>query len=87
MPLGQPKPGLHKIHNGTKQAVKTSVVIAPGDTLAVSEDLATQLTGLSTAFKPGDAPDMSFIDPPEVVEEPKDAPKKATRARKAKKAN
>jgi len=57
MPLNPPvKSGLRPLHNGSKQPAKVNVVVAPGDTVEVSDDVAAQLQAATTAFKDGAAP-------------------------------
>lgn len=50
--LGDP---LRRLRNRTKQTAKVTVHVAPGDELAVSDDVAAQLEAATTAFGPAGA--------------------------------
>lgn len=75
-------PGLHRIHNGSKQTAKVQISVAPYDELEVSDDVAAQLP---SAFKDGPAPPWpDEWNPP--AAEPVKAEKAPARKRAAKKA-
>lgn len=68
--LRDPIPGLRPIRNGSKDVLKPSLVVQPGDELFVSDDVAAQL--LSAGFK---ASPVAVDAPAEADEEPP-APKR-----------
>lgn len=92
--LKSPVPGLRRLRNDSKQPAKVSVIVAPGDELEVSDDLASQLQAASGAIKPAEglAPFPDLSSEPEAPAdsagiEPADAPTAtpAKRARASKK--
>lgn len=84
--LKPPTPGLHRIHNKSKQTAKVQVNVAPYDELEVSADVAAQLEQ-SGQFAEGAAPEWpdewNAPAPDAAAEEAPPAPKKAARAKKA----
>lgn len=83
-----PVPGLRPIHNRSNQPAKVQVVIAPDDTLHVSEDLAGQLERATTALRDPEwtpTPKVTEALPePAAEEEPAKPVKKAAAKRTAK---
>ncbi|MEM9516035.1 MAG: hypothetical protein AAGA42_14380 [Actinomycetota bacterium] len=79
MGLKEPIPGLRSIHYDARSPAKVSVVVQPGDTLVVSDDVAVQLEKASQQFKPA----ADAIEPPVEDEQPKKPAKKATARKKA----
>lgn len=55
MSLRPPTPGLRSLHYDARSAAKVELVIQPGDTLVVSDDVAAQLQRSSPQFKDGTA--------------------------------
>lgn len=56
MSLNPPEAGLRRLHNRSKQTAKVTIHVAPGDELAVSDDVAAQLVaGDRNAFALPDA--------------------------------
>jgi hypothetical protein len=55
MALNPISPALRTIHNGSNSVAKASIVVAVGDELTVSDDVAAQLQR-DGAFKDGPAP-------------------------------
>lgn len=56
MPLNEITPGLRPIHYSGRSPVKAQVIVADGDELHVSDDVAEQLLAQSAQFKDGPAP-------------------------------
>jgi len=50
--MKSPIPGLNPIHYDARSAAKVQIVVQPGDTLFVSDDVAAQLQASSAQFKP-----------------------------------
>lgn len=91
--LKPPTPGLHRLHNKSKDVAKVALSIGPYDELEVSDDLAAQLQAQSSALVEGGAPEwpeewndaskgLMSADEVRAVEDQPDVPKK-TRAKKA----
>jgi hypothetical protein len=59
-------PGLRTVNYDARSAAKVSLVVQPGDTLIVSDDVADQLAASSAQFK--------TEAPPEAAQENEDAP-------------
>jgi hypothetical protein len=78
-----PNPRLRRIGNHSKQPAKISAIVAPGDVLEVSEDLAAQLHAANPALRDGEpavAPPAAEVSESTTEEAPK--PKRG-RVRKA----
>ena len=67
MALNPPAGALRPLFNRSKQPAKVSIVIAPGDELHVSADLAAQLTAASSALA-----DIAAADAPKGAPAPAD---------------
>lgn len=85
MALKPPTPGLHRLHNQSKQTQKVTVLVAPYDELEVSDDVAAQLKGHSGAFADGAAPAWPDEWNPPADEPEEAAPAEVKPARKARK--
>lgn len=86
--MNPPTAGLRPLWNNSKQPAKVSVIVAPGDALVVSDDLAGQLQAYSTHFEDGTptwTPDQ-LGDKAEPVAEPESTPAPEPVKRPAKKA-
>lgn len=84
-----PTPGLRPLWNNSKQPAKVSVVVAPGDALVVSDDVAGQLQAYSSHFEDGTptwTPDQLGDKPAELEAEAAPAPEPEPVKRAAKKA-
>lgn len=57
MALTEPRGGLRRVWHNSVQPLKVNLVIAPGDELEVSEDIATQLRAATSHIEDGAAPD------------------------------
>lgn len=79
MPLNPPVPGLRPMHYDARSPAKVELVVQPGDTLVVSDEVAEQLERASAQFKPAEQPSA---DEPSASEPPKKpARKRAARKR------
>lgn len=67
MSLNPPEAGLRRLYNRSKQTAKVTINVAPGDELAVSDDVAAQLAaGDRNAFALPDAetpPAVEMLSP------------------------
>lgn len=60
-------PGLRALWHDSSQPTKVQIVVAPGATVVVPEDVAAQLEAASTHFVPvDDAPDVDEVPVDEV---------------------
>jgi molybdopterin-guanine dinucleotide biosynthesis protein A len=65
--MREPIPGLRPLFNKTKQPAKVAIVIAPGDQVFASDDVAEQLLAARVGMADGIAP-----EPPDEPAEPVD---------------
>jgi hypothetical protein len=75
-----PVAALRNLHYDAKSAAKVALIVQPGDTLTVSEDVADQLIASSSQFKDLDNPKVVKDDT--IVSDVPVAPAKAPRKSK-----
>jgi hypothetical protein len=72
-----PSAGLRNLHYDAKSAAKVALIVQPGDTLTVSDDVADQLMASSSQFKDLDTPHIVKDDTPVADSRPAKAARKS----------